>query len=77
MCFIIARNDVAFKLDKDMVDDDNRQQLQDIVNNVELSKRYLAFFRDANPNKDIHEYLKEKFMSYETVGEDGILSDHC
>ncbi|XP_010269892.1 PREDICTED: 26S proteasome non-ATPase regulatory subunit 2 homolog A-like isoform X2 [Nelumbo nucifera] len=46
-CYILARHGVAFLLDEDMVaDDDDREALQDIINNTKLSEGYLTLARD-------------------------------
>ncbi|KAG2717390.1 hypothetical protein I3843_03G174900 [Carya illinoinensis] len=46
-CYMLARHGVAFELDDDMVaDDDDREALQDIINNIKLSEGYLTLARD-------------------------------
>ncbi|GAB4824919.1 26S proteasome non-ATPase regulatory subunit 2 A [Ancistrocladus abbreviatus] len=46
-CYILARQGVPFVLDDNMVLDDNdREQLQDIINNAKLSEGYLNLARD-------------------------------
>ncbi|KAH9615824.1 hypothetical protein KSS87_003601 [Heliosperma pusillum] len=46
-CYILARHGVAFELDENMVaDDDEREQLQDIINNTKLSEGFLTLARD-------------------------------
>ncbi|KAK9664228.1 hypothetical protein RND81_14G027200 [Saponaria officinalis] len=46
-CFILARHGVHFELDDNMVmDDDDREQLQAIINNFELRKGFLSLARD-------------------------------
>ncbi|XP_010274583.1 PREDICTED: 26S proteasome non-ATPase regulatory subunit 2 homolog A isoform X2 [Nelumbo nucifera] len=46
-CYILARHGVAFELDEEMVaDDDDREALQDIINNTKLSEGYLTLARD-------------------------------
>lgn len=46
-CFILARHEVAFELDEEMVaEDDDREQLQEIINNSKLSEGYLTLARD-------------------------------
>ncbi|KAH9614733.1 hypothetical protein KSS87_001757, partial [Heliosperma pusillum] len=47
-CYILARHGVPFILDEGMVlDDDKREQLQDIINNAKLSEIFLALARDV------------------------------
>ncbi|CAO2814489.1 unnamed protein product [Amaranthus hypochondriacus] len=47
-CYILARHGVLFELDEDMVVDDNdRELLQDIINNTKLSEGYLTLARDV------------------------------
>ncbi|KAI4322714.1 hypothetical protein L6164_022381 [Bauhinia variegata] len=46
-CYLLARHGVEFVLDPDMVeDDDDRELLQDIINNSRLSEGYLTLARD-------------------------------
>ncbi|XP_034701559.1 26S proteasome non-ATPase regulatory subunit 2 homolog A [Vitis riparia] len=46
-CYILARHGVAFELDDEMVvDNDEREALQDIINNSKLSEGYLTLARD-------------------------------
>ncbi|ESQ50440.1 hypothetical protein EUTSA_v10001903mg [Eutrema salsugineum] len=46
-CYMIARHGITFDLDDEMVaDDDDREALQDIVNNTKLSEGYLTLARD-------------------------------
>ncbi|KAB2043479.1 hypothetical protein ES319_D01G020400v1 [Gossypium barbadense] len=46
-CYILARHGITFELDDDMVaDDDERETLQDIINNTKLSESYLTLARD-------------------------------
>lgn len=46
-CFILARHEVAFELDEEMLpEDDDREQLQEIINNSKLSEGYLTLARD-------------------------------
>lgn len=46
-CYILARHEVAFELDEEMVPgDDDREQLQEIINNSKLSEGYLTLARD-------------------------------
>ncbi|KAJ7981510.1 26S proteasome non-ATPase regulatory subunit 2-like [Quillaja saponaria] len=46
-CYIIARHGIAVELDDEMVeDDDDREILQDIINNTKLSEGYLTLARD-------------------------------
>nr|KJB12471.1 hypothetical protein B456_002G020200 [Gossypium raimondii] len=46
-CYILARHGITFELDDEMVaDDDERETLQDIINNTKLSESYLTLARD-------------------------------
>lgn len=46
-CYILARHGVDFVLDEDLVpDDDEREVMQDIINNAKLSEGYLNLARD-------------------------------
>lgn len=46
-CYILARHGVTFELDDNMVmDDDERELLQDIINNSKLTEGYLTLARD-------------------------------
>lgn len=46
-CYILARHGITFELDDEMVaDDDDREVLQDIINNTKLSEGYLNLARD-------------------------------
>ncbi|XP_019059427.1 PREDICTED: 26S proteasome non-ATPase regulatory subunit 2 homolog A-like [Tarenaya hassleriana] len=46
-CYVIARHGIIFELDAEMVaDDDEREALQDIVNNTKLSEGYLTLAQD-------------------------------
>ncbi|XP_054813663.1 26S proteasome non-ATPase regulatory subunit 2 homolog A [Prosopis cineraria] len=46
-CYILARHGITFELDEEMVaDDDDREVLQDIINNSKLSEGYLSLARD-------------------------------
>ncbi|GMH12107.1 hypothetical protein Nepgr_013948 [Nepenthes gracilis] len=46
-CYILARQGVPFVLDDNMVlEEDDREQLQDIINNAKLSEGYLTLARD-------------------------------
>ncbi|KAH0916915.1 hypothetical protein HID58_024575 [Brassica napus] len=46
-CYMIARHGITFELDDEMVaDEDDREALQDIVNNTKLSEGYLTLARD-------------------------------
>ncbi|GMY10202.1 26S proteasome non-ATPase regulatory subunit 2 homolog A [Fagus crenata] len=46
-CYILARQGTTFELDEEMVaDDDDREALQDIINNTKLSEGYLTLARD-------------------------------
>ncbi|GMY10201.1 26S proteasome non-ATPase regulatory subunit 2 homolog A [Fagus crenata] len=46
-CYILARHGITFELDEEMVaDDDDREALQDIINNTKLSEGYLTLARD-------------------------------
>ncbi|KAL0702987.1 hypothetical protein Bca4012_059109 [Brassica carinata] len=46
-CYMIARHGITFELDDEMVaDEDDREALQDIVNNTKLSEGYLSLARD-------------------------------
>ncbi|PNX93289.1 26S proteasome non-ATPase regulatory subunit 2 1a-like protein, partial [Trifolium pratense] len=46
-CYILARHGITFELDEEMVnDDEDREVLQDIVNNSKLSEGYLTLARD-------------------------------
>ncbi|XVF02046.1 hypothetical protein REPUB_Repub04eG0142400 [Reevesia pubescens] len=46
-CYIIARHGITFELDDEMAaDDDDREVLQDIINNTKLSESYLTLARD-------------------------------
>ncbi|XP_039046355.1 26S proteasome non-ATPase regulatory subunit 2 homolog A [Hibiscus syriacus] len=46
-CYILARHGITFELDDEMVaDDDDREALQDIINNTKLSESYLTLARD-------------------------------
>ncbi|ONK56006.1 uncharacterized protein A4U43_C10F3170 [Asparagus officinalis] len=46
-CYNVARHGLVLELDDEMVaDDDDREALQDIVNNVKLSEGYLTLARD-------------------------------
>uniref|UniRef100_A0A2P2M5D6 26S proteasome non-ATPase regulatory subunit 2 homolog n=3 Tax=Rhizophora mucronata TaxID=61149 RepID=A0A2P2M5D6_RHIMU len=46
-CYMLARHGVPFVLDEDMAaDDEEREVLQDIINNIKLSEGYLTLARD-------------------------------
>ncbi|KAL0001994.1 hypothetical protein SO802_015775 [Lithocarpus litseifolius] len=46
-CYILARHGITFELDEEMAaNDDDREALQDIVNNTKLSEGYLTLARD-------------------------------
>ncbi|KAK9286671.1 hypothetical protein L1049_015072 [Liquidambar formosana] len=46
-CYMLARHGMTFELDEEMVvDDDDREALQDIINNTKLSEGYLILARD-------------------------------
>ncbi|XP_059449342.1 26S proteasome non-ATPase regulatory subunit 2 homolog A-like isoform X3 [Corylus avellana] len=46
-CYILARHGISFELDDEMVaDDDDREVLQEIINNSKLSEGYLTLARD-------------------------------
>ncbi|KAI5338711.1 hypothetical protein PRUPE_3G134800 [Prunus persica] len=46
-CYILARHGISFELDDEMVaEDDDREALQDIINNSKLSEGYLTLARD-------------------------------
>ncbi|KAM1060857.1 hypothetical protein ACFX2J_025179 [Malus domestica] len=46
-CYILARHGISFELDDEMVaEDDDREVLQDIINNTKLSEGYLTLARD-------------------------------
>ncbi|KAG2712478.1 hypothetical protein I3843_04G118900 [Carya illinoinensis] len=46
-CYILARHGITFELDDEMAaDDDDREALQDIINNTKLSEGYLTLARD-------------------------------
>jgi 26S proteasome regulatory subunit N1 len=46
-CYILARHGTSFELDDEMcADDDEREGLQDIVNNTKLNEGYLTLARD-------------------------------
>ncbi|KAH7860237.1 hypothetical protein Vadar_011070 [Vaccinium darrowii] len=46
-CYILARQGITYELDEEMVaDDDDRETLQEIVNNTKLSEGYLTLARD-------------------------------
>ncbi|AES89702.1 putative 26S proteasome regulatory complex, non-ATPase subcomplex, Rpn1 subunit [Medicago truncatula] len=46
-CYILARHGITFELDEEMVnDDEEREVLQDIINNSKLSEGYLTLARD-------------------------------
>ncbi|XP_075669512.1 26S proteasome non-ATPase regulatory subunit 2 homolog A-like [Castanea sativa] len=46
-CYILARHGITFELDEEMaVNDDDREALQDIINNTKLSEGYLTLARD-------------------------------
>ncbi|CAN8230161.1 unnamed protein product [Cochlearia groenlandica] len=46
-CYMISRHGITFELDAEMVaNDDDREMLQDIVNNTKLSEGYLTLARD-------------------------------
>ncbi|CAH8317963.1 unnamed protein product [Eruca vesicaria subsp. sativa] len=46
-CYMISRHGITFELDSEMVaDKDDRDMLQDIVNNTKLSEGYLTLARD-------------------------------
>ncbi|KAK1326758.1 26S proteasome non-ATPase regulatory subunit 2 1A [Acorus calamus] len=47
-CYIIARHGMVLELDDEMaVEDEDREALQDIINNVKLSEGYLTLARDV------------------------------
>ncbi|XP_065875122.1 26S proteasome non-ATPase regulatory subunit 2 homolog A-like [Euphorbia lathyris] len=47
LCYIVARHGITFELDDDMVEEDeDREVLQDIINNSRLSEGYLTLARD-------------------------------
>ncbi|XP_022748924.1 26S proteasome non-ATPase regulatory subunit 2 homolog A-like isoform X2 [Durio zibethinus] len=46
-CYILARHGITFELDDEMAaEDDDREVLQDIINNIKLSESYLILARD-------------------------------
>ncbi|XP_073025532.1 26S proteasome non-ATPase regulatory subunit 2 homolog A-like [Primulina eburnea] len=46
-CFILARHGITFELDEEMcADDEEREALQEIINNSKLNEGYLALARD-------------------------------
>ncbi|KAJ1387960.1 Proteasome/cyclosome repeat [Sesbania bispinosa] len=46
-CYILARHGITFELDEEMAaDDEDREMLQDIINNSKLSEGYLTLARD-------------------------------
>ncbi|KAI4378335.1 hypothetical protein MLD38_015826 [Melastoma candidum] len=46
-CYILARHGITYEVDEEMVaDDDDREVLQEIVNNSKLSEGYLTLARD-------------------------------
>ncbi|KAL0443958.1 UNVERIFIED_CONTAM: 26S proteasome non-ATPase regulatory subunitA [Sesamum latifolium] len=46
-CFILARHGVTFELDEDMcAEDEEREALQEIINNTKLNEGYLTLARD-------------------------------
>ncbi|KAK4577644.1 hypothetical protein RGQ29_027952 [Quercus rubra] len=46
-CYILARHGITFELDEEMAaNDDDRESLQDIINNTKLSEGYLTLARD-------------------------------
>ncbi|XP_050248370.1 26S proteasome non-ATPase regulatory subunit 2 homolog A-like [Quercus robur] len=46
-CYILARHGITFELDEEMAaNDDDREALQDIINNTKLSEGYLTLARD-------------------------------
>ncbi|KAI3457194.1 hypothetical protein Pfo_013857 [Paulownia fortunei] len=46
-CFILARHGVTFELDEDMItEDEEREALQEIINNAKLNEGYLTLARD-------------------------------
>ncbi|PSS16431.1 26S proteasome non-ATPase regulatory subunit 2 A like [Actinidia chinensis var. chinensis] len=46
-CYILARHGTTFELDEEMAaDDDDRETLQEIINNTKLSEGYLTLARD-------------------------------
>ncbi|XP_058217733.1 26S proteasome non-ATPase regulatory subunit 2 homolog A [Rhododendron vialii] len=46
-CYILARHGITFELDEEMAaDDDDRETLQEIINNTKLSEGYLTLARD-------------------------------
>ncbi|RDY11278.1 26S proteasome non-ATPase regulatory subunit 2-like A, partial [Mucuna pruriens] len=46
-CYMLARHGITFELDEEMVaDDEDREMLQDIINNSKLSEGYLTLARD-------------------------------
>ncbi|GFY99028.1 26S proteasome regulatory subunit S2 1A [Actinidia rufa] len=46
-CYILARHGITFELDEEMVaDDEEREALQDIINNNKLTEGYLTLARD-------------------------------
>ncbi|XP_061355579.1 26S proteasome non-ATPase regulatory subunit 2 homolog A [Gastrolobium bilobum] len=45
-CYILARHGITFELDEEMAADDDREMLQDIINNSKLSEGYLTLARD-------------------------------
>ncbi|WCJ25522.1 hypothetical protein M5689_007399 [Euphorbia peplus] len=46
-CYIVARHGITFELDDEMAaDDEDREALQDIINNAKLSEGYLTLARD-------------------------------
>ncbi|KAL3509311.1 hypothetical protein ACH5RR_028712 [Cinchona calisaya] len=46
-CYILARHGITFELDEDMsADDEEREALQEIINNAKLSEGYLTLARD-------------------------------
>ncbi|KAK7263689.1 hypothetical protein RJT34_31283 [Clitoria ternatea] len=46
-CYMLARHGITFELDEEMAaDDEDREMLQDIINNSKLSEGYLTLARD-------------------------------
>ncbi|KAK1262269.1 26S proteasome non-ATPase regulatory subunit 2 1A [Acorus gramineus] len=65
-CYIIARHGMVLELDDEMAEEDeDREALQDIINNCKLSEGYLSVARDLEvmEPKSPEDIYKDKFMT--------------
>ncbi|KAF2283257.1 hypothetical protein GH714_043609 [Hevea brasiliensis] len=65
-CYIVARHGITFELDDEVAaDDEDREALQEIINNTKLSEGYLTLARDIEvmEPKSPEDIYKDKLMT--------------